>query len=234
MSTLNDRIVGAVLETDIPSLEGQRVHVRPTAGNVLVERQSDERVFRGVILPFSDRISCQIARVIAVGANVKGVTAGQDAVFVRSIGRKVDDRELRSSNGKKVWLMSEDDIVATVDRDAGKLCPTRDRVLIRLPADRKEMPSGLIVMQSAETLMVVVSEVLGVGPKTSGEVQPGHHVIHHNVEPLKIDDPWLIEKFGERLGILGKETMCRAIVEYEPGEKDRIRIEGHGYASKLS
>jgi co-chaperonin GroES (HSP10) len=227
-STLPDPLVGAILQTDIPSLEHRRVRVRPTGKNVLVERQNDSREYKGLIVPTADRYSCQVARVIAVGPDVDEVKIGQDAIFVRSIGRKVDDRELRSSAGRKVWLMEQKDIVAVVDEGSRMLAPTAKRVLIRLPDDRRELPSGLVIFQG-ESLLVVVSEVLGLGPKASSEVHVGDKVIHHKVEPLQIDDPWLIDRFGARLGVLGHEEMCRAVVEYAEGEEGQVRITGHGY-----
>jgi co-chaperonin GroES (HSP10) len=227
-ATLSDPLVGAILQTDIPSLENRRVRVRPTGKNVLVERQNDSREYKSIIIPTADRYGCQVARVIAIGPQVDEVKVGQDAVFVRSVGRKVDDRELRSSAGRRVWLMEQKDIVAVVDETSGKLLPTDKRVLLRLPDDRRELPSGLVIFQG-ESLLVVVSEVLAVGPKASGEVQPGYKIIHHKIEPLQIDDPWLIDRFGARLAVLGHEELCRAVVEYAEGEEGRVRITGHGY-----
>jgi co-chaperonin GroES (HSP10) len=232
-ATLADHLTHAILQTDIPSLANERVRVRPTADNVLVERQSDERTFKGIVLPFSDRISCQVARVLAVGPKTETVRPGQDVLFVRSIGRRVDDRELRSSDNRKVWLMGESDVVATVDESDGRLRPTGQRVLVKVEDGRRELPSGLVVMQN-DTLLVVVSQVRDVGPKCSGEIKVGDHVIHHKIEPLRIDDPWLVDRFGSHLAILGKETMCRAVVEYEFGEEGRVRIEGHGYPEKVN
>jgi len=214
------------LTTDIPSLKNVKVSIRPTGAHVLVERQQDMRMYRGVVLPYADKIACQTARVLAVGPKVEGVAAGDEVLFVNTVGRKVDDRELRTETGHKVWLLEEKDCVAILGEKS--LIPCGERILVKLPPAYRQLPSGIIMLQQ-EALMVVVSDVLGIGPKVH-EVRVGDKVVHHKIEPLYVDNPWLKDRYGENLGMLGKETLCKAVVEYADGDQE---VSGQGYPVRV-
>ena len=213
----------AVLKSDSHNLT---VHIRPTAENVLVERSPSERIHNGIIMPFSDNWNIQVSKVLAIGPRVTGLRVGDSVVHIKVIGRRVDDKELETKAGKRVWLMKSDDCLAVLDVETGSLKPTADRLLVRLPPDQRELGSGIVIVEE-ESLLIKVSQVLGIGPKVK-EVKSGDNVIHHKIEPVRIDDPELTSKFGERLGIIKEET-CQATVQYFDGDTP---VTGHGYGKR--
>jgi co-chaperonin GroES (HSP10) len=222
MSEVASEAHEAAVFTDIPSLGDRRVVVKPCGDKVLVERQDDLRQIGHILLPFSNRFDVQMARVLAVGPRVQDIKPGMRVAHVRVIGLRVDDRELRARSGRKLWMMESKDCLAYEIEGVG-LQPTRDRVLLKLAPAKKTLPSGLEVVQDESTL-VQIAQVLAVGPKVQ-DVDIGDLVLHHRVKPVRIDDPEVITKYGDRLGILYQKD-CEAKVEFTDGEP-LPKIEGY-------
>ncbi len=105
--------------TVVPWSIHEHVQFKPLGSNVVViVEDTDRKTASGLVLPSKDREAALIARVAAVGANVKtDIKPGDRVIFEKYSGTPI-----KSTDRPAVLILDETDIMAVLGQDVEKKC----------------------------------------------------------------------------------------------------------------